>query len=189
MAQVSIVRKVSVFAVVVVVLAATTVSAQAPAPSPDAGAAFSIPALGLHIALRDAMVTNLVRGSTIGPLDILMSHLFYAYDVIVVSDWDQSDKTIISFVCFMFSIWLMVSRLTLITPTYMGWVFLQTRFPIGSNMNRVEGVSVSSNLGIYYMSIFKAPETFIKELESIRASFFWGITEDNKNFAWVKWSF
>ena len=48
MAQVSIVRKVSMLAVVVA-LAATTVSAQAPAPSPDAGAAFSIPASGVMI--------------------------------------------------------------------------------------------------------------------------------------------
>ena len=49
MAQVSIVRKVSMLAVVVA-LAATTVSAQAPAPSPDAvGAAFSIPTSGVMI--------------------------------------------------------------------------------------------------------------------------------------------
>lgn len=49
MAQVSIVRKVSMLAVVIVALAATTVSAQAPAPSPDAGAAFSIPASSVMI--------------------------------------------------------------------------------------------------------------------------------------------
>ncbi|KAI3679670.1 hypothetical protein L2E82_51068 [Cichorium intybus] len=50
MAQVNIVKKVSMLAVVAVALsAATAVSAQAPAPSPDAGAAFSLPASGVMI--------------------------------------------------------------------------------------------------------------------------------------------
>ncbi|KAI3750221.1 hypothetical protein L2E82_20852 [Cichorium intybus] len=50
MAQLSIVNKVSVLAVVAL-SAAATVSAQAmaPAPSPDAGAAFSLPASGVMI--------------------------------------------------------------------------------------------------------------------------------------------
>ncbi|CAH1417727.1 unnamed protein product [Lactuca virosa] len=49
-AQVNIVKKLSMLAVVAVILsAASSVSAQAPAPSPDAGAALSLPASGLMI--------------------------------------------------------------------------------------------------------------------------------------------
>ncbi|GJZ49392.1 hypothetical protein Tco_0603582 [Tanacetum coccineum] len=47
--------------------------------------------------------------------------------------------------------------------------------------------SVLGSLGIYYMSIFMVPETVIKELERLRASFFWGANEEKKKLAWVKW--
>nr|GEV40391.1 copia protein [Tanacetum cinerariifolium] len=48
--------------------------------------------------------------------------------------------------------------------------------------------SVLGSLGIYYFSIFKAPEVVIKILESLRASFFWGATGDKRKLAWIKWS-
>ncbi|XP_071726903.1 uncharacterized protein [Rutidosis leptorrhynchoides] len=43
------------------------------------------------------------------------------------------------------------------------------------------------SLGIYYMSMFKWPETFLKRLESIRARFFWGGSNSVKKMAWIKW--
>ncbi|KAL7598510.1 hypothetical protein Lser_V15G26340 [Lactuca serriola] len=51
MAQVSMVKKASVLAIVAVAISAATVSAQelAPAPSPLAGAAFSLPASSVMI--------------------------------------------------------------------------------------------------------------------------------------------
>ncbi|GJY64946.1 RNA-directed DNA polymerase, eukaryota, reverse transcriptase zinc-binding domain protein [Tanacetum coccineum] len=47
---------------------------------------------------------------------------------------------------------------------------------------------VLGSLDIYYFSIFKAPEAVIKQLESLRASFFWGASGDKKKLAWIKWS-
>nr|GFA60181.1 RNA-directed DNA polymerase, eukaryota, reverse transcriptase zinc-binding domain protein [Tanacetum cinerariifolium] len=47
---------------------------------------------------------------------------------------------------------------------------------------------VLGSLGIYYFSIFKAPEMVIKSLESLRANFFWGSHESSKKLSWVKWS-
>ncbi|GJV72549.1 hypothetical protein Tco_1492544 [Tanacetum coccineum] len=47
---------------------------------------------------------------------------------------------------------------------------------------------VLSSLGIYYLSIFKAPELILKALERYRATFFWGGSHDNKKIAWIKWS-
>ncbi|GJR35218.1 hypothetical protein Tco_1210902 [Tanacetum coccineum] len=47
---------------------------------------------------------------------------------------------------------------------------------------------VLGSLMIYYMSIFKSPEMVIKELERLRASFFWGVNENKKKHVWVKWS-
>ncbi|XP_071695742.1 uncharacterized protein [Rutidosis leptorrhynchoides] len=45
------------------------------------------------------------------------------------------------------------------------------------------GKSVLGSMGIYYLSLFKCPEKVIHELESIRASFFWGSTEDKRKIA------
>ncbi|GJY80355.1 reverse transcriptase domain-containing protein [Tanacetum coccineum] len=46
---------------------------------------------GLHIALRDGLRANLFRGVKIGSSDIRLSHLFYADDVIILSEWNQHD--------------------------------------------------------------------------------------------------
>ncbi|GKC45235.1 RNA-directed DNA polymerase, eukaryota, reverse transcriptase zinc-binding domain protein [Tanacetum coccineum] len=48
--------------------------------------------------------------------------------------------------------------------------------------------SVLGSLGIYYLSIFRAPESVLKHLERIRSNFFWGGNQDGKKMAWVKWS-
>nr|GEV88907.1 RNA-directed DNA polymerase, eukaryota [Tanacetum cinerariifolium] len=46
---------------------------------------------GLHIAFRDGLMKNMFRGVSIGSLGIRLSHLFYADDVIIISDWNQND--------------------------------------------------------------------------------------------------
>ncbi|GJT75775.1 RNA-directed DNA polymerase, eukaryota, reverse transcriptase zinc-binding domain protein [Tanacetum coccineum] len=43
--------------------------------------------------------------------------------------------------------------------------------------------AVLGNIGICYMSIFKCPESVLKTIESIRASFFWGGSGDRKKMA------
>ncbi|GJX74023.1 RNA-directed DNA polymerase, eukaryota, reverse transcriptase zinc-binding domain protein [Tanacetum coccineum] len=57
---------------------------------------------------------------------------------------------------------------------------------IGGRLTLIK--SVLGSLGIYYLSIFKAPETVVKSLESLRAAFFWGSHENSKKLVWVKWS-
>ncbi|GJX26521.1 hypothetical protein Tco_0232817 [Tanacetum coccineum] len=47
---------------------------------------------------------------------------------------------------------------------------------------------VLGSLGNYYFSIFKVLEMVVKSLKTLRASFFWGSSEDSKKLAWVKWS-
>ncbi|GJV50288.1 putative RNA-directed DNA polymerase, eukaryota, reverse transcriptase zinc-binding domain protein [Tanacetum coccineum] len=56
---------------------------------------------------------------------------------------------------------------------------------IGGRLTLIK--SVLGSLGIYYLSIFKAPELVLKDLERSRASFFWGSSIDNKKMAWIKW--
>ncbi|GKD55254.1 RNA-directed DNA polymerase, eukaryota, reverse transcriptase zinc-binding domain protein [Tanacetum coccineum] len=46
---------------------------------------------------------------------------------------------------------------------------------------------VLGSLGIYYLSIFKAPDSIINSLERMRANFFWGGSNGNNKMAWVRW--
>ncbi|GJW41454.1 RNA-directed DNA polymerase, eukaryota, reverse transcriptase zinc-binding domain protein [Tanacetum coccineum] len=57
---------------------------------------------------------------------------------------------------------------------------------IGGHLTLIK--SVLGSLGIYYLSIFRAPELVLNDLERIRSNFFWGGNQDGKKMAWVKWS-
>ena len=46
---------------------------------------------GLHLALKDAVDTGLLRGTKVGATNYNISHLFYADDVVIVSDWNRKD--------------------------------------------------------------------------------------------------
>nr|GEU63742.1 RNA-directed DNA polymerase, eukaryota, reverse transcriptase zinc-binding domain protein [Tanacetum cinerariifolium] len=46
--------------------------------------------------------------------------------------------------------------------------------------------SVLGSLGIYYLSIFKCPGSVFNSLEAMRASFFWGGSNEKK-MSWIKW--
>ncbi|GJY93981.1 RNA-directed DNA polymerase, eukaryota, reverse transcriptase zinc-binding domain protein [Tanacetum coccineum] len=59
-------------------------------------------------------------------------------------------------------------------------------FSIGGRLTLIK--YVLSSLDNYYLSIFKVLETVVKSLKSLRASFFWGSSEDSKKHAWVKLS-
>ncbi|XP_071695740.1 uncharacterized mitochondrial protein AtMg00310-like [Rutidosis leptorrhynchoides] len=47
--------------------------------------------------------------------------------------------------------------------------------------------SVLGNIGIYPLSLFRAPTKVIRTIESLRARFFWGGNLGTRKMAWVKW--
>ncbi|XP_071700087.1 uncharacterized protein [Rutidosis leptorrhynchoides] len=47
--------------------------------------------------------------------------------------------------------------------------------------------SVLGSVGIYYLSIFKCPEMVHNDIESMRASFFWGSSDGNRKMHWIYW--
>ncbi|GJT83472.1 hypothetical protein Tco_1057814 [Tanacetum coccineum] len=57
---------------------------------------------------------------------------------------------------------------------------------IGGRLTLVK--SVLGSLPLYYFSLFKAPASIIKTLESIRSRFFWGLDDSLSGISWVKWS-
>ncbi|GJU12941.1 putative RNA-directed DNA polymerase, eukaryota, reverse transcriptase zinc-binding domain protein [Tanacetum coccineum] len=46
---------------------------------------------GLHIALKNAVSSGLIQGASIGESGYNISHLFYADDVVIISDWNRQD--------------------------------------------------------------------------------------------------
>nr|GEU78008.1 hypothetical protein [Tanacetum cinerariifolium] len=44
---------------------------------------------------------------------------------------------------------------------------------------------VLGSLGMYYLSVFKAPKTILNSIESLRSRFFWGGSQDSRNMAWL----
>ncbi|GKC99216.1 putative RNA-directed DNA polymerase, eukaryota, reverse transcriptase zinc-binding domain protein [Tanacetum coccineum] len=46
---------------------------------------------GLHLALKDAVDTSLLRGTNMGDTSYNISHLFYADDVVIIFDWNKQD--------------------------------------------------------------------------------------------------
>nr|GEX53940.1 hypothetical protein [Tanacetum cinerariifolium] len=188
---------------------------------------------GLHMALNDGIASNMFQRVRIGS----NIHLFYADDVIILSDWNQNDVENITRILNIFYIafglkinfhksnvfGVGVSNSEVVSmAAYTGceagcFPFSYLGLPIGFNMSRIANwqilidrfkatlsgwkanilsiggrltliKSVLGSLGIYYLSIFKAPEMVIKSLESLRANFFWGSHESSKKLSWVKWS-
>ncbi|GKA26341.1 putative RNA-directed DNA polymerase [Tanacetum coccineum] len=48
--------------------------------------------------------------------------------------------------------------------------------------------TVLSSLPLYFFSLFRAPASIIKKLESVRQRFFWGGNDESKKMAWVRWN-
>ncbi|GKC45535.1 putative RNA-directed DNA polymerase, eukaryota, reverse transcriptase zinc-binding domain protein [Tanacetum coccineum] len=158
----------------------------------------------LHIALKDAMAANLLNGVKLGPSNFCLSHLFYADNVIIVSEWDHRDMENIIRVLHVFymasGLKVNINKSNLFRVgvsldevanmatnsgclsgsfplTYLG-------FPIGSNMNRVVNWKVLIDRFKLKLSGWKANLLSIGGRLTLIKS---GPTEDNKKIAWVKW--
>ncbi|GJT42666.1 RNA-directed DNA polymerase, eukaryota, reverse transcriptase zinc-binding domain protein [Tanacetum coccineum] len=154
---------------------------------------------GLHIALKDGLVANMFSGVKVGSNGIHLSHLFYVDDVIIFSDWNQND---IDNIIRILNVFYIASGLKIN-------VYKSNLYGVGVSSSEIKHFDfrhgmcmadcqdgklasfllVSLNrflgsLGIYYLSIFKAPKVTIKDLESLHALFF---SEDKKKLVWIKW--
>ncbi|GKE03806.1 putative RNA-directed DNA polymerase, eukaryota, reverse transcriptase zinc-binding domain protein [Tanacetum coccineum] len=64
-------------------------------------------------------------------------------------------------------------------------VVLANLLSIGDRSTLVK--AVLGSIGIYYMSIFKVPESILSDIEILRAKFFWGGDAESKRMSWIKW--
>nr|GEW20439.1 reverse transcriptase domain, reverse transcriptase zinc-binding domain protein [Tanacetum cinerariifolium] len=167
---------------------------------------------GLHMALNDGLAANMFHVITVGSPGMHLSQLFYANDVIVLSERNLND---VENIMRILNIFYIASGLKIS-------IYKSNGYGVGVSFNEVEimafymGCEVASidrfkarlsgwsanllsiggrltliksmlgSLGIYYLSIFKVLEMVVKSLESLHTSFFWGSFEDYMKLAWVK---
>nr|GEY91985.1 RNA-directed DNA polymerase, eukaryota, reverse transcriptase zinc-binding domain protein [Tanacetum cinerariifolium] len=82
---------------------------------------------GLHVALSNAVTPGLIRGVKFGFLEMNLSHLFYAVDVVITTKWstDDMDNIIRVFQVFYLALGCALGSFLF---TYLG-------LPISSNMS------------------------------------------------------
>nr|GEV35059.1 putative RNA-directed DNA polymerase, eukaryota, reverse transcriptase zinc-binding domain protein [Tanacetum cinerariifolium] len=119
---------------------------------------------GLHCAMSNVVNSRLIRGIKLGSSGIVLSYLFYADDVIITTDWNPHDIDNIIRVLHVFHLASGTGCAAGCFPfTYLG-------LSIGGHLTLIK--AVLGSLGIYYLSIFKAPETILNSIESLRSRFF-----------------
>nr|GEU51569.1 RNA-directed DNA polymerase, eukaryota, reverse transcriptase zinc-binding domain protein [Tanacetum cinerariifolium] len=164
----------------------------------------------LHIAFKDVVYSGLISGAMIGDSGFKLSHLFYVDDVVIISDRNRQDVINIIRIIHVF---FLASGLKInISKSKIYGLGVSTNdrenlaHDTGCDSDRFKAKlsswkactlsiearltlikSVLGSLGIYYMSIFKCPESVLKTLEAIRASLFRGGSSEKKNMAWIKW--
>ncbi|GJT20008.1 hypothetical protein Tco_0878714 [Tanacetum coccineum] len=130
---------------------------------------------------------------------INVSHLFYADDVIITTDWNAKDMDNIIRVLHVFYLasglkinihksniyGIGVNKDEVLSMASNAGCIAANLLSIGGRLTLIK--SVLGSLGIYYLSIFRAPESVLQDLERIRAKFFWGGNKDKNKMAWVKW--
>ncbi|GKD82792.1 hypothetical protein Tco_1349631 [Tanacetum coccineum] len=147
---------------------------------------------GLHMALNDGLAANMFHGFKVGSPGMHISHLFYADDDIILSEWNLNAMENIIRILNIFTLFPGL-RLISINLMYMelGFHLMRLDYRVGRpTFSPLVAALLSSNLCsvAYYLSIFKVLETVVKSLKSLRASFFWDSSGDSKKLAWVKWS-
>ncbi|GJZ24055.1 putative RNA-directed DNA polymerase, eukaryota, reverse transcriptase zinc-binding domain protein [Tanacetum coccineum] len=123
---------------------------------------------GLHMSLKEACHSGLLKGIKIGSSGITLSHMFYADDVVIVTYWNSIDMENIIRILHVF--------------------YLASGLKINIHKSNVYGVGVTEDEITLMASNTVLPDVVLKLLEKKRATFFYGGTQDNRKLAWFKWN-
>ncbi|GKE62829.1 hypothetical protein Tco_1513196, partial [Tanacetum coccineum] len=148
---------------------------------------------GLHLALKDAVQSDLIHGTKVGASNFCISHLFYADDVVIVSDWSPRDMDNIIRVLQVF--YLALGFKINVHKSNVYGIGVSTEEV--SDMDRVTGCATGIIPFIYlgkHEMYNKLVDVFRSKLSSWKASFnlseatfFWAGNEERKKLAWIKW--
>ncbi|GKB75656.1 RNA-directed DNA polymerase, eukaryota, partial [Tanacetum coccineum] len=168
----------------------------------------------LHIFFYNALQQGFFKGVGIGTHQkVLISHLFYADDVVSIGEWrDTNFRNIVSGVTNdeVTRVARLIGCEAAKTPfKYLGvvvgdrmsrscaWDNVVDRvvsrlsnwkawtLSIGGRLTLIK--SVLGSLPTYYFSLFKVPSSMLKKLESLRSCFFRGANDRDKKMTWVSW--
>nr|GFB67102.1 hypothetical protein [Tanacetum cinerariifolium] len=149
---------------------------------------------GLQCAMSNAVNSGLIYEIKLDSSGIVLSHLFYADDVIITTDWNPHDIDNIIRVLHVFHLAsghkINIHKSNIfgigVSNDEISSMASRTGYAVGGRLTLIK--AVLGSLGIYYLSIFKASETILNSMKSIRSRFFWGGSQNSRNMAWVKWS-
>ncbi|XP_071727953.1 uncharacterized protein [Rutidosis leptorrhynchoides] len=113
---------------------------------------------GLHLDRQNAVDMNVIKGVNVGSDQTNISHLFYADDALIVSEWNHEEMDNIIQIFDIF--------------------FLASGLRINVSKSNVYGINVSET---------EMAEMVIRTLECIRSAFFWGSDDEAKKMSWIKW--
>ncbi|GKA69850.1 hypothetical protein Tco_0775914 [Tanacetum coccineum] len=139
----------------------------------------------LHLSFQRVVDAGMFKGVQLNP-SLNLSHMFYADDAVFVGQWCDDN-------------------INILTSTKVGGSMSRTHaweevidkvrsrlsrwkmktLSIGGRLTLLK--SVLGSMPIFHMSIFKAPLSVIRQLESIRSHFFNGHDSASRKASWIKW--
>ncbi|XP_028099375.1 uncharacterized protein LOC114298914 [Camellia sinensis] len=139
---------------------------------------FNIVAEGLNILLVRAINLGILRGVHVGSKDVLLSHLQFGDDSILFSeaDWDQMVPILVKKSTRKPVLDKIKSKLS-------GWKRKLLSF--AGRLTLIK--STLSSLPVYFLSLFKMPESVAREFEKIETAFLWGSNDLKRKVHLVKW--
>ncbi|GJS66902.1 RNA-directed DNA polymerase, eukaryota [Tanacetum coccineum] len=163
----------------------------------------------LHLSFQRVVDAGMFKGVQLNP-SLNLSHMFYADDAVFVGQWCDDNINILTHVldCFYWASGLRInmskskimgilvaddkvkSAVTKLGLSYAQYPFFLLRWKmktlsIGGRLTLLK--SVLGSMPIFHMSIFKAPLSVIRQLESIRSHFFNGHDSASRKASWIKW--
>nr|GEU55309.1 RNA-directed DNA polymerase, eukaryota, reverse transcriptase zinc-binding domain protein [Tanacetum cinerariifolium] len=151
----------------------------------------------LHLSFQRVVDAGMYKGVQLNS-SLSLSHMFYADDAIFMGEWCENNINILTLVldCFHQASGL---KINMSKSKIMAWEEVIDK--VSSRLSRwkmkalsIEGrltllKSILGSMPIFHMSIFKAPLSVLRKLESIRSHFFNGHDQASRKALWIKWDY
>ncbi|GJR96709.1 RNA-directed DNA polymerase, eukaryota, reverse transcriptase zinc-binding domain protein [Tanacetum coccineum] len=148
---------------------------------------------GLHKALFTAVSSGLIRGVKFDSPEVTISHLFYADDVIITSEWNANDLDNIIRVLQVYylalSLKINIQKSNVygigVSDVDVSFVTSNSGCALGSFRFTYLGLPIGFNMSL--TSSWQVPESVLNSLERSREMFYKGGSHEARKLAWIKW--
>ncbi|XP_071718036.1 uncharacterized protein [Rutidosis leptorrhynchoides] len=152
---------------------------------------------GLHMDLKRAEESNLIKGAFVGSSNYPISHLFYADDALLLSECNEVYMSNLLSILHSFFFYLALGLKINVAKSCVYGVgmsddellYVSNRIGCGKGVMPFEylGLQVGSNMNLVNNWKPLIEQTVLNELEKIRMTFFWGRSDNIKKITCVKW--